>query len=66
MRPLKFIRQLVSNSRVPAACGPSFSSPTNLPWLNGKRLARDVEQALPERSEIGIAEVLKLSFEARR
>jgi FHA domain-containing protein len=35
-------------------------------WLNGKRLARDVEHALPERSEIGIAEVLKLSFEARK
>jgi pSer/pThr/pTyr-binding forkhead associated (FHA) protein len=35
-------------------------------WLNGKRLARDVEQTLPERAEIGIAEVLKLSFEARK
>src|SRR5271157_2510031 len=35
-------------------------------WLNGKRLARDVEQALPGRAEIGVAEVLKLSFEARK
>jgi pSer/pThr/pTyr-binding forkhead associated (FHA) protein len=35
-------------------------------WLNGKRLARDVEHTLPERAEIGIAEVLKLSFEARK
>ena len=35
-------------------------------WLNGKRLKRDVEQALPEQAEIGVAEVLKLSFEARK
>jgi FHA domain-containing protein len=35
-------------------------------WLNGKRLARGVEQALPDRAEIGVAEALKLSFEARR
>jgi FHA domain len=35
-------------------------------WLNGKRLARGVEHALPDRAEIGLAEVLKLSFEARR
>lgn len=35
-------------------------------WLNGKRLARDVEQALPERAEIGVAEVLKLAFEVRK
>jgi hypothetical protein len=35
-------------------------------WLNGRRLARGAEEKLPERAEIGIAEVLKLSFEARR
>jgi FHA domain len=35
-------------------------------WVNKKRLPRDVEQPLPERAEIGIAEVLKLSFEARK
>ena len=35
-------------------------------WLNGKRLARDVEQSLPTRAEIGVAEVLKLTFEARK
>jgi FHA domain len=35
-------------------------------WLNGKRLKRDVEQAVPEQAEIGVAEVLKLSFEARK
>lgn len=35
-------------------------------WVNGKRLKRDVEQALPEQAEIGVAEVLKLSFEARK
>jgi hypothetical protein len=35
-------------------------------WLNGRRLPRGVEEPLPERAEIGIAEVLKLSFELRR
>ncbi len=35
-------------------------------WLNGKRLVRGAEQPLPDRAEIGVAEVLKLSFEARR
>ncbi|HEY1336259.1 MAG TPA: FHA domain-containing protein [Bryobacteraceae bacterium] len=35
-------------------------------WVNGKRLARDVEEKLPDRAEIGVAEVLKLSFEARK
>jgi hypothetical protein len=35
-------------------------------WVNGRRLERGVEEPLPERAEIGVAEVLKLSFEARR
>jgi hypothetical protein len=35
-------------------------------WVNGKRLTRNVEQALPERAEIGVAEVLKLAFEVRK
>jgi hypothetical protein len=35
-------------------------------WVNGRRLARDVEEKLPERAEIGVAEVLKLAFEARK
>jgi hypothetical protein len=35
-------------------------------WVNGKRLARGVEQPLPDRAEIGVAEVIKLQFEARR
>ncbi len=35
-------------------------------WLNGRRLARETEQALPDRAEIGLAEVLKLSFQIRR
>jgi hypothetical protein len=35
-------------------------------WVNGKRLPRDKEQALPDRAEIGVTESLKLSFEARR
>jgi len=34
-------------------------------WLNGKRLTRGVEEALPQRADIGIAEVLTLHFEAR-
>jgi len=34
-------------------------------WLNGKRLTRGVEEALPARAEIGVAEVLTLHFEAR-
>jgi FHA domain len=35
-------------------------------WLNGKRLKRDLEQPLPDHAEIRVAEVLKLSFEARK
>ena len=35
-------------------------------WLNGRRLTQGVEETLPERAEIGVAEVLKLSFEARK
>ena len=35
-------------------------------WLNGRRVARGTEEKVPERAEIGVAEVLKLSFEARR
>jgi len=34
-------------------------------WLNGRRLAANSEVGLPERAEISLAEVLKLSFEAR-
>jgi hypothetical protein len=39
---------------------------TNGTWLDGKRLKRDSEQALPERAEIGVAEVLTLVFQVRR
>jgi hypothetical protein len=35
-------------------------------WVNGKRLARDKEHALPDRAEIAVAEAVKLVFEARR
>jgi len=35
-------------------------------WLNGRRLARDVEVPVPDRAEIGVAEALKLAFEVRR
>lgn len=34
-------------------------------WLNGKRLTRGIEETLPQRAEIGVAEVLTLHFEAR-
>jgi FHA domain len=34
-------------------------------WLNGKRLKRGVEEVLPARSEISVAEVITLEFEAR-
>lgn len=39
---------------------------TNGTWLDGKRLKRDLEQPLPERAEIGVAEVLTLMFQVRR
>jgi hypothetical protein len=35
-------------------------------WLDGRRLTRGVEVVLPDRAEIGVAEVLKLQFEAKR
>jgi hypothetical protein len=35
-------------------------------FLNGKRLSRDVEAALGDRAEIGVAEAVKLTFEVRR
>jgi hypothetical protein len=34
-------------------------------WLNGKRLQRGVAQPLPAKSEISVAEVITLQFEAR-
>ena len=41
-------------------------SSRNGTWLDGRRLARGVEEALPERAEIGVAEVLTLQFEVKR
>jgi hypothetical protein len=35
-------------------------------WLDGKRLKKGVEEVLPDRAQIGVAEVLTLSFEARK
>jgi hypothetical protein len=35
-------------------------------WLNGKRLARGVEETLPAKAQIGVAEVITLQFEARQ
>ncbi len=34
-------------------------------WLNGKRLKRGVEEPLPARAQISVAEVITLEFEAR-
>jgi FHA domain len=34
-------------------------------WLNGKRLTRGVEETLPPKAQIGVAEVITLQFEAR-
>jgi hypothetical protein len=39
---------------------------TNGTWLNGKRLKRNAEEPLPDIAELGVAEVLTLSFRARR
>jgi FHA domain len=39
---------------------------TNGTWLDGKRLRKGVEELLPQHAEIGVGEVLTLSFEARR
>ena len=39
---------------------------TNGTWLDGKRLRRESEQPLPEKAEIGLADVLKLMFQARK
>jgi hypothetical protein len=39
---------------------------TNGTTLNGKKLAKGVEQPLPERAEIGLGGVLKLEFEVRK
>ena len=35
-------------------------------WLNGRKLSRGIEEPVPLSAEIRIAEVLKLSFEARK
>jgi len=35
-------------------------------WVNGRRLERGVEEPLPDHAEIRVAEILKLSFEARK
>jgi hypothetical protein len=34
--------------------------------VDGRRLTRGVEEPVPDRAEIGVAEVLKLQFEAKR
>lgn len=39
---------------------------TNGTWVDGKRLKNGVEHSLPERADIGVAEVLTLQFTVRR
>ena len=39
---------------------------TNGTWVNGRRLKKGVEEPLPERADIGVAEVLNLAFEVRK
>ena len=39
---------------------------TNGTWVNGKRLARGVEESMPSRSEINVAEVVTLHFEGKQ
>jgi hypothetical protein len=39
---------------------------TNGTWLNGRRLKRGAEEVLPDNAEIGVAEVLTLSFRIRK
>jgi hypothetical protein len=43
-----------------------FDQSRNGTWINGKRVPRGVEHPVPDRAEIGVAEVLKLSLEVRR
>ena len=51
-----------------AATGQFFvtDKSTNGTWIDGKRLKKGAEQALGERAEIGVAEVLSLLFQVRR
>jgi len=35
-------------------------------WVNGRKLAHGAEEPLPDRAEIGLAGILKLTFEARK
>jgi len=35
-------------------------------WLNGRRLVRGVEETLPAKAQIGVAEVITLQFEAKQ
>ena len=35
-------------------------------WLDRRRLTKDVEEAVPDRAEIGVGDVLTLSFEVKK
>ena len=35
-------------------------------WVNGRRLPKGVEETMPDRAEIGVADAVKLAFEVRR
>jgi hypothetical protein len=58
-------RQHLTLRRDPASGGfYVLDMSTNGTWINGRRLRKGVEEPLPQRAEIGLGEVLKLSFEA--
>ena len=39
---------------------------SNGTWVDGRRLKRGVEEVLPDRAQITVAEVVTLAFEVRR
>ena len=39
---------------------------TNGTWVDGKRLRKGIDEVLPNRADIGVGEVLTLSFEVRK
>ncbi|MEI9974147.1 MAG: hypothetical protein WDO73_20095 [Ignavibacteriota bacterium] len=57
--------RLLYNLHIPFAI-PITDQSRNGTRLNGRRLANGSEAALPDRAEIRMAEVLTLTFEARK
>jgi len=60
-------RQHLRLRRDPATGGFTVADNSrNGTWLNGRKLARGVEEPLPDRARIQVAEVITLSFEVKR